>query len=122
MERLQWNLGVDAFVYRDLSGNVRLRPLVEINPRTTMGRVTLDLRRLVDPSKTSRLRILHRRAVQGQGFASLAAYAAHWQEIAPLVREPTSSGLRLTSGCLILNDASAAEAFLAILTIGPHAS
>ena len=122
MERLQGNLGVDAFVYRDLSGNVRLRPLVEINPRTTMGRVTLDLRRLVDPSKTSRLRILHRRAVQGQGFASLAAYAAHWQEIAPLVREPTSSGLRLTSGCLILNDASAAEAFLAILTIGPHAN
>jgi len=38
-------LGIDAFVYRDTAGAVRLKPIVEINPRFTMGRVTVELMR-----------------------------------------------------------------------------
>jgi len=36
--------GVDALIYRDPRGALRLKPLVEINPRTTMGHVAIALR------------------------------------------------------------------------------
>lgn len=38
-------LGVDAFFYRASDGKPRLKPVVEINPRYTMGRVALELAR-----------------------------------------------------------------------------
>ena len=38
-------IGVDSFFYRDLSGSVRWKPVVEINPRYTMGRVALEVSR-----------------------------------------------------------------------------
>jgi hypothetical protein len=99
LSRLHGSLGIDAFLYRTASGEIRLRPLVEINPRTTMGRVTLDLRRWVDPSKNSRFRIAHRRAILAEGHASLAAYASQLQAQSPPQLAPTSSGPRLVSGC-----------------------
>lgn len=40
--------GIDNLVYRDPAGRLRLRPLLEVNPRSTMGHVSLALgRRLV---------------------------------------------------------------------------
>src|ERR1019366_8753281 len=36
-------IGIDAFVYRDADGSVKLKPVVEINPRYTMGRVMVEL-------------------------------------------------------------------------------
>ncbi len=119
MDRLYGNLGVDAFLYRDPVGRIRLRPLVEINPRTTMGRVTLDLRRLTDPAKTLRFRILHRRALLAQGHSSLKAYAQHLQATDPPVMAETASGPRMVRGTLVLNDAAVAEAFVALLQVDP---
>lgn len=118
LDRLHGNLGIDAFLYRDLAGRIRLRPLVEINPRTTMGRITLDLRRLVDPSRRFRFRIMHRRAVLAAGHASLAAYATLLQQTEPPVLADISSGPRITQGSLVLNDGEQAEAFLGILSVG----
>lgn len=118
LSQLQGNLGIDAFFYRDLTGKIRLRPLVEINPRTTMGRITLDLRRLVDPSKAFRFRIMHRRAVQAAGHLTLAAYATFLQQTAPPLLAETPSGPRITQGSLVLNDGERAEAFLGILSVG----
>lgn len=117
MDKLHGSLGIDAFLYRGADGGVRLRPLVEINPRTTMGRVTLDLRRLIDPSRTLRFRIAHRRAVQSLGFATLAVYADHIEKSDPLVMAETSSGRRISKGTLVLNDPAVAEAFLGILSV-----
>src|SRR5262249_10035862 len=36
--RYQGPLGIDAFAYRTQAGSLRLKPIVEINPRYTMGR------------------------------------------------------------------------------------
>ena len=116
--RLHGSLGIDAFVYRDAAGGIRLRPLVEINPRTTMGRVALDLRRWVDPAQRYRFRVQHRRAVLAAGFASLADYARQLRERDPVRMAETSSGRRLRSGSVVLNDAATAEAFVAILAVG----
>ena len=41
----QGPFGIDAFFYQDASNNTRLRPLVELNPRHTMGRIALGLAR-----------------------------------------------------------------------------
>lgn len=40
--------GIDALVYRH-GGGFRLKPVVEVNPRTTMGRVALGLKRRIAP-------------------------------------------------------------------------
>lgn len=118
LNRLHGSLGIDAFLYRDTAGTVKLRPLVEINPRTTMGRVALDLRRFVDPSKTATFRILHRRALAAQGHGSPADYAGMLRQTDPPVMAETSSGCRIAGGSLVLNDAAQAGAFLAVLTVG----
>jgi hypothetical protein len=44
-------LGIDAMRYRDAAGEIRLRPLQDINARWTMGRLSLGLRRLLHPGE-----------------------------------------------------------------------
>lgn len=44
--------GIDAFVYRD-AGQLRLRPIVEVNPRFTMGRTALAAARRVRRHRTA---------------------------------------------------------------------
>ena len=51
-------LGVDAYVHRDTSGQLALRPICEINPRATMGRVALELRRQIAPGFGLRFEII----------------------------------------------------------------
>ena len=91
---------------------------MEINPRTTMGRVALDLRRFIDPSKTAKFRIVHRRSLLAEGHSSIASYAEILRRKNPPVPAETSSGRRIVSGTLVLNDPTQAEAFLATLTVG----
>lgn len=52
------NFGVDAFVYRDRNSNLKIRPFVELNPRTTMGHVALALQKRIADGAKARLRIL----------------------------------------------------------------
>ncbi len=42
-------LGIDAMLYRDEHGTPRIRPLQDINARWTMGRLSLGLRRFLEP-------------------------------------------------------------------------
>ncbi|MES2708437.1 MAG: DUF455 family protein [Verrucomicrobiota bacterium] len=118
LARLHGPLGIDSFFYRHPpDGTVRLRPLVEINPRTTMGRVTLDLRRFAAPGRVISFRILHRRAARLAGFPSLAEQADALTASDPPLLADTTSGPRLIRGTLALNDPRRAESFLALLTV-----
>jgi len=110
-------LGVDAFVHRDADGNVRLRPVVEINPRCTMGRVTLEARRFAAPESPVAWRIFYHRHVRAAGLKSLTEFAAHLRAQHPVVME---NG-RLANGAVILNDPAAAETFLGVLFAGDAA-
>lgn len=51
-------LGVDCFFYRDGDQEVRWKPVVEINPRYTMGRVAVELSRFTPSSATTSLVIV----------------------------------------------------------------
>jgi hypothetical protein len=44
-------LGIDVMQYRAADGEIRWRPLQDINARLTMGRVALGLRRLLGPGE-----------------------------------------------------------------------
>ena len=50
-------LGVDAFLYRDENGHLRFKPVVEINPRYTMGRVAVELARFTPPNVVTTLTV-----------------------------------------------------------------
>lgn len=56
-------VGLDAFLYQDRDGAVRWKPVVEINPRYTMGRVALELARFTPSHAKTSLTI----APVGQG-------------------------------------------------------
>ncbi|MBP7951312.1 MAG: DUF455 family protein [Verrucomicrobiales bacterium] len=101
-------LGIDAFFYRDGDSAVRLKPIVEINPRCTMGRLTMELRRLADPGRTVQLRIVSKKQVREAGCPSLVEYARKVLEQHPLHR----GRVGIEAGAFFLNDPEAADAFL----------
>jgi hypothetical protein len=107
--------GIDAFVYRTSRGEIRLKPMVEINPRCTMGRLTLELMKQVSPGSNGLFRLVTR--ANSGGFADFTAYAASWRQRFPLSMEgqPVS---RIREGALCLNDPERAQVCLATFQIG----
>lgn len=123
--RLTGNLGIDAFLYRDPrkpGDALRLRPVVEINPRCTMGRITLELRRLAHPGRNMTFRLLSDSRLARTPFRTLRDYAAHLAEADPLTMDDSTRGRRITGGTLVLNDPARAARFLAIASVsaGPQ--
>ncbi len=109
-------LGIDAFVYRTSLGDCRVKPVVEINPRYTMGRVTVELMKQVAPGSHGLFRLLNRATLKGLGFDSFPAYASHLHQHNPLTMkgEPRP---RISEGALCLNDPAAAQVCLAVFEV-----
>ena len=109
-------LGIDAFVYRTSQGDCRVKPVVEINPRYTMGRVTVELMKQVAPGSHGLFRLLNRATLKGLGFDSFPAYASHLHQHHPLTMkgEPRS---RISEGALCLNDPAAVQVCLAVFEV-----
>jgi len=106
--------GIDAFAYRDIEGKIRLKPIVEINPRHTMGRVTVELMKHVAPGSHGQYRLISRQQALAAGFTDFSAYARSLSERFPiqLKGDPTP---RISEGVLCLNDPARAQACLAVL-------
>ncbi len=107
-------VGVDALVYRD-GGVLRFKPVVEINPRQTMGRVALALKQRVNAARTALWLVVSRREAQAAGWASLAEWAAHIEEGWPT--ELASDGEQLSSGALFTSDPAQAREFATLLLV-----
>lgn len=101
-------VGIDAFVYRAPDGGLRLRAIVEMNPRFTMGRLAWELMRRVAHGRTIRFELL-RSANPKERIRELEAAA-------PPRCNPEG---KLISGCVVLNEPSAV---LAVLTVGAPTS
>lgn len=114
-------LGVDAFLHRDAAGTLRLRPVVEINPRCTMGRVTLEARRFVAPESPVAWRIFYQRHVKEAGCRTLAEFAAQLRTAHPVELDHSTSPPRLVRGAVCLNDPATATTFLGVLCAGTSA-
>ena len=109
-------VGMDAFVYRDAGGKCRLKPVVEINPRHTMGRVTVELMKHVAPGSHGRFRLLNRATLKAEGFTDFAAYAQSLSEKFPLRLEGEPLP-RIREGALCLNDPATARVCLAVCQV-----
>ena len=109
-------IGIDAFVYRAGSGEYRLKPVVEINPRYTMGRLTVELMRNVCPGGHGLFRLINLSTVQDEGFRGFIEYAGHLQGKFPLCQEGNPSP-KLREGVVLLNDPEKARNSLAIFQV-----
>lgn len=112
-------VGIDAFVYRDWEGRMRLRPVVELNPRHTMGRVTVELARRIPGGMRVVFEIVTRSRMRGAGFSDFPEFARCLRQSAPLEREKTGQR-RLRRGSLPLNDPNLAESCLPVLRVGDN--
>jgi len=111
-------ISIDAFVYQTAAGEPRLKPIVEINPRYTMGRLSLELMHNVAPGSTAVFRLLSRREVAAEGFDSFPTFAAakSQQKALNLVGEPVT---KIRSGFVCLSDPERAQVCLATFEVFP---
>jgi len=109
-------LGIDAFVYRDSAGESRLKPIVEINPRYTMGRLTLELMRATCPGSYGLFRLVNGRKLADEGYEDFVAYAEHLQGRRPLRLEGEPVP-RIYEGVVSLNDPAEARVCMATFEV-----
>lgn len=104
-------IGIDAFVYRDVDGLLRLKPVVEVNPRYTMGRVGLALRKRVLTSRTAVWRLQRLRDLSTDGLA----WAKALRDQRPLVL--TEDGHQIDRGVVFTNEPETARGCIGVLVV-----
>jgi len=109
-------IGIDALVYRTPHGVCRLKPIVEINPRYTMGRLTVELMRQTCPGSSGLFRLVNRSMVRKTGFADFDSYARALGKEHPLHLEGAPVA-RIREGALCLNDPAQAQVVLATFQV-----
>jgi hypothetical protein len=109
-------VGIDAFVYRAPGGRCRLKPIVEINPRYTMGRVLVELMKQTCPGSCGLFRLVSRAMAQAEGCGDFAVYARSLSERFPLLREGEPVA-RIREGALCLNDPEQAQVSLSVFRV-----
>ena len=103
-------------MYRDAAGAARLKPVVEINPRYTMGRVLVELMRQASQNSFGTFRLVNAAQLRAEGFEDFPGYANSLAEKFPLrlAGEPVP---RLRAGALCLNDPATAKVCLAVFQV-----
>jgi uncharacterized ferritin-like protein (DUF455 family) len=109
-------IGIDAFIYRDATGARRLKPIVEINPRYTMGRLLVELMKQTAQGSCGRFRLVSPAMAQAEGSGDFIAYAQTLRERWPLQLEGEPVP-KIRSGALGLNDPAAAQVGLAVFEV-----
>jgi uncharacterized ferritin-like protein (DUF455 family) len=108
--------GLDAFVYRDATGACRLKPIVEFNPRYTMGRLTLELMKQVAPGRYGCFRLVNRAHLRAAGRDDFPTFAQELAARQPLRLEGEPRP-KIREGAVCLNDPNSAEVCLAVFEV-----
>jgi len=109
-------LGIDAFVYHDANGAAKLKPIVEINPRYTMGRVLVELMHQSTQASCGVFRLLNHAQLRAAGYEDFPAYAWMLAEKFPLQMEGDPVP-RIREGALCLNDPATAQTCLGVFQV-----
>jgi len=109
-------LGIDAFVYRDQSGTRRLKPIVEINPRYTMGRVLVELMKRAAQGSHGLFRLFNRASLSAEGCEDFVSLGQHLRVKFPLhfSKDPAQ---RIAEGAVCLTDPEKALVCLAVFQV-----
>jgi uncharacterized ferritin-like protein (DUF455 family) len=113
-------IGIDAFVYRAENGAVKLKPIVEINPRYTMGRVLVELMRQTFQNSFGWFRLVNAAQLRAEDFENFPAYAQMLAEKFPLQLDGETLP-RIREGALCLNDPATAQVCLAVFQVSRRA-
>ncbi|MCH2175474.1 MAG: ferritin-like domain-containing protein [Lentisphaeria bacterium] len=108
-------LGIDAFIYEHNS-NYYLRPIVELNPRFTMGRIAGELAEHCLSGRVLRMSMLTLKEVRELGYENLNSYAQDKEKTFPLKTRKHPS-LQWDEGCFFMTDPSKADNLLVQITI-----
>jgi uncharacterized ferritin-like protein (DUF455 family) len=114
-------IGIDAFVYKTQEGVRRMKPIVEINPRYTMGRLTLELMRHAAPGSSGVFRLVNKAQVRARDVEDFQSYANWLSERFP-VRLEGDPVAKIREGAICLNDPAQAEVVLATFQVGKNPS
>jgi uncharacterized ferritin-like protein (DUF455 family) len=112
-------VSIDSFVYRTPEGNCRLKPIVEINPRYTMGRLTVELMKQTCPGSHGLFRLVNFATARTEGFDNLAGCARSLGDRFPLRLEGQPVP-KIREGALLLNDPAQAQVCLAVFQVSRH--
>jgi uncharacterized ferritin-like protein (DUF455 family) len=112
-KQFQGPLGIDAFIYRDTQQQLRLKPVVEINPRNTMGRVAHELEQHNAAGAVGAFQIITRSQLKKSTASTFSEWAAQLTAAHPvqLTAEPKP---RILHGSFPLTDPQQAKQFLAV--------
>ena len=114
--------GIDAMLWRNSQGELRLKPLVELNPRWTMGRIAIELEKQILPGTPAVWAFVPAREVQAFGCEDFPALAKALHSRHPLkAAHRGGQPARLIEGMLMTNDPAVAQETLTILAVGPRA-
>lgn len=109
-------LGIDCFVYREANGGMKLKPVVEINPRYTMGRLTVELMKRVCPGSYGLYRLMNHPSLKTTDCADFKSFTAEQMKDFPVCLEG-SPNARIREGFVALNDPEQAKVCLATFQV-----
>ncbi|MBK8014024.1 MAG: DUF455 family protein [Deltaproteobacteria bacterium] len=110
--------GVDVLVHRAEDGRHIVKPIVEVNPRFTMGHIARALAGRLAPGQIGEWRHLRVRDLKDAGLAPPPVLAQELERAFPLTLAPAAPR-RLASGVVFTNDPEQATAILSVLAVGP---
>ena len=113
-------VGVDALVYKDpqrTKNSLCLKPIVEINPRFSMGRLSLELARHLQHRHVGLWLILNLKEVQANGFENFVEFAHTLETQCPL-QLTSAAQPKIGRGAFFTNDPHLAQGFLSVLLVG----
>ena len=110
--------GIDAFIYIDITGNLKLKPFVELNPRNTMGRVALALENRLAPGATGLWLHISQSQLRKTSFASFSELALSLQKSYPVKKIGSGNSGLIQSGIVVTNCPHQSQNILTVLSVG----
>jgi len=111
--------GVDVMIYRAADGALRMRPILEVNPRATMGHVAHGIGRSLAHGAVGVMTLVSSAQARRAGFGSPGELAAR---AAAAAGAPRLLKGRLSGGVVPLTDPARAARFVALLSAGRRLS
>jgi uncharacterized ferritin-like protein (DUF455 family) len=109
--------GIDALVWRRAEGGWGLKPLVELNPRLTMGRVAIEVEARMRRGRVGLWTQVSVEVARARGAADLATWASELRGRAPL--RCSGSPPQIDSGAWFTTDPARASRLVTVLVVAP---
>ncbi len=111
-------VGVDQFVYRDQNNQVRIKPIVELNPRYNMGRLVVELQKKIQPGRYGLWQVYSQHDLAAFSVSNFAEFFELIQTRFPVLR--LNERQQIVEGALWLSDPLREAHFCGVLLVAEH--